>query len=115
MKRKLLHLAVASLVMTTSLQAANMSALESTLSTLKAANDELVPFTLPNGMVCLLKEDHTAPVVSVQIWVGTGSIHEEDYLGAGLSHAIEHMIFKGTPTREPGDITREINDAGGRT
>ena len=67
MKRKLLHLAVASLVMTTSLQAANMSALESTLSTLKAANDELVPFTLPNGMVCLLKEDHTAPVVSVQI------------------------------------------------
>ncbi len=89
-------------------------ALQKTLVTLKAANDQLERFTLPNGMVCLLKADPSAPVVSVQIWVGTGSIHEQEYLGAGLSHAIEHMIFKGTPTRAPGDITREINDAGGK-
>lgn len=90
------------------------AALRQTLATLEAANDQLERFTLPNGMVCLLKADRSAPVVSVQIWVGTGSIHEQEYLGAGLSHAIEHMIFKGTPTRAPGDITREINDVGGR-
>lgn len=89
-------------------------ALRQTLETLEAANSQLERFTLPNGIVCLLKADHSAPVVSIQIWVGTGSIHEQEYLGAGLSHAVEHMFFKGTPTRKPGDITREINDAGGR-
>jgi zinc protease len=69
--------------------------------------------TLDNGIVCLIQEDHSAPVAAFQIWVGTGASHEQDYLGAGLSHYIEHMIFKGTPTRKPGDISREINAAGG--
>jgi len=107
--------AVLSLAATLALNAATTpDVLEETLATLKAANDRLERFTLPNGMTCLLKADATAPVVSIQIWVGTGAIHEQEYLGAGLSHAIEHMIFKGTPTRAPGDITREITDAGGR-
>ncbi len=114
MIKKMLPIVCGILSIAITLQAGDKTVFENTLSTLKAANDRLDSFTLPNGMVCLLKEDHTAPVVSVQIWVGTGSIHEEEYLGAGLSHAIEHMIFKGTPTRAPGDITREINDAGGR-
>lgn len=69
--------------------------------------------TLDNGMKVLLRPDPSAPVVSVQIWVGSGSIHEQEFLGSGLSHYIEHMIFKGTPTRPVGQITREINDAGG--
>ncbi len=69
--------------------------------------------TLENGMKVLLRPDASAPVVSVQIWVASGSIHEQEFLGAGLSHYIEHMIFKGTPTRPVGQITREINDAGG--
>jgi zinc protease len=51
--------------------------------------------------------------VAVQIWVGVGSIHEDEYLGGGISHAIEHMIFKGTEKRGMTDITRDINDAGG--
>ena len=83
------------------------------LAALEKSNAGLRRFVLDNGMVCLVKEDHSAPVVSVQIWVGTGSIHEQEYLGSGLSHAIEHMIFKGTDKRGPTDITREINDAGG--
>ncbi len=69
--------------------------------------------TLENGMKVLIRPDASAPVVSVQIWVASGSIHEQEFLGAGLSHYIEHMIFKGTPTRPIGNITREINDAGG--
>ena len=66
-----------------------------------------------NGLVCLVKEDWSAPLVSIQVWVGTGSAQEGEYLGGGLSHLIEHMIFKGTPTRRPADIARQIDDAGG--
>lgn len=87
---------------------------EKALIILEKNNSQLNRFVLDNGTICLVKEDHSAPVVSIQIWVGTGSIHEQDYLGAGLSHAIEHMIFKGTGKRAPGDIAREINDAGGK-
>ena len=68
---------------------------------------------LDNGLICLIKKDYTAPLVSIQVWVGTGSAQEGEYLGGGLSHFIEHMIFKGTPKRKPADISREINDAGG--
>lgn len=77
------------------------------------SGEHLKRLVLDNGMVCLINEDRSAPVASVQIWVGTGSIHENEYLGAGLSHAIEHMIFKGTEKRGPTDITRDINNAGG--
>lgn len=87
--------------------------LTSRIEVLSHENEKLERFTLPNGMLCLLKADHSAPVVSVQFWIGSGSIHEEQYLGAGIAHAVEHMLFKGTPTRSPGTVTREINDAGG--
>ncbi|MFH0953367.1 MAG: pitrilysin family protein [Verrucomicrobiota bacterium] len=85
----------------------------SPLETLRKSNEPLQRFVLDNGMICLVKEDHSAPVAAVQIWVGTGAVDENEYLGAGLSHFVEHMIFKGTPTRPVGEITREINDAGG--
>lgn len=70
-------------------------------------------FTLDNGLKVILKSDPAAPMVSIQFWVGIGSAHEQEFLGAGLSHLVEHMIFKGTPTRGPAKITKEINDAGG--
>ena len=84
------------------------------LAVLEKANSSLKRVVLENGTICLIKEDRSAPVVAVQVWVGTGAIHEQEYLGAGLSHAMEHMIFKGTPKRKVGDITREINDVGGK-
>jgi zinc protease len=83
------------------------------LDVIRVSNEGLRRIVLDNGMVCLLKEDRSAPVVALQIWVGTGAVHEEQYLGAGLSHYMEHMIFKGTPTRGPADISRQIDDAGG--
>ena len=73
----------------------------------------LVRKVLDSGLTLLIREDHSAPVVAIQIWVGTGSIHEDQYLGAGLSHALEHMIFKGTATRGPTDITKAIDRVGG--
>jgi len=70
-------------------------------------------FTLPNGLTLIVEEDHSAPVASVQAWCGTGSIDEGNWMGAGLSHILEHMLFKGTEKRQAGDIARQIQDQGG--
>ena len=68
---------------------------------------------LPNGLTVLVREDRSAPVASVQAWVNTGSIHEGNHLGAGMSHLLEHMLFKGTATRSPNQIARAVQDEGG--
>ena len=69
--------------------------------------------TLPNGLTIILLEDKSAPVISVQAWCEAGSIHEDKWLGAGLSHVLEHMLFKGTTTRGKGRIDQEVQEAGG--
>src|SRR5271157_2244707 len=69
--------------------------------------------TLDNGLTLIVREDHSAPVVSAQAWCMAGSIHEGKWLGAGLSHALEHMLFKGTTTRPGSRIDQEVQEAGG--
>ena len=69
--------------------------------------------TLPNGLEIIVKEDHSAPVVSVQVWVRTGSCLEDVFLGAGISHLVEHMVFKGTATKGPAEQAREVQAIGG--
>lgn len=69
--------------------------------------------TLDNGLTIIVREDHSAPVVSAQSWAMTGSIHEDKWLGAGLSHVLEHMLFKGTTTRPGSRIDQEVQEAGG--
>jgi zinc protease len=69
--------------------------------------------TLPNGLTVIIGEDHSAPVVSAQAWCHTGSMMEGRWLGAGLSHVLEHMLFKGTTTRPGSRIDQEVQDAGG--
>ena len=68
---------------------------------------------LPNGLTVLLKRDSSAALASVQVWVKTGSIHEGSRLGAGLSHFLEHMLFKGTATRSGRDIAASVQAHGG--
>ena len=68
---------------------------------------------LPNGLTVIVQEDHSAPVASVQAWCATGSIHEDKHLAAGLSHILEHMLFKGTKTRSTNEIAQKIQDVGG--
>jgi zinc protease len=70
-------------------------------------------FTLPNGLTIIVDVDRSAPVASVQAWCQTGSIHEGKWLGAGMSHILEHMLFKGTDTRSRADIDKRIQDLGG--
>ncbi len=69
--------------------------------------------TLENGLVVITREDHSAPVVSAQAWCHAGSITEGKWLGAGLSHVLEHMLFKGTTTRPGSRIDQEVQSAGG--
>ena len=69
--------------------------------------------TLENGLTIIVREDHSAPVVSAQSWAMAGSIHEGKWLGAGLSHVLEHMLFKGTATRPGSRIDQEVQEAGG--
>ncbi len=74
---------------------------------------DAVKWTLPNGLTLIVQEDHTSPVASVQFWVQTGSIHEGQHLGAGISHLLEHMLFKGTKTRGASEFAQRVQDAGG--
>lgn len=52
--------------------------------------------TLDNGLTVVVEENHANPVVSVYVFVRTGSIHEQEYLGSGMSHFFEHIISGGT-------------------
>ena len=67
---------------------------------------------LPNGMTILVEENHAAPVVAIQVWVRVGSA-DELADEAGLAHLHEHMLFKGTQRRGPGEIARTIEACGG--
>ncbi len=69
--------------------------------------------SLENGLTIIVREDHSAPVVSAQAWCMAGSIHEGKWLGAGLSHVLEHMLFKGTTTRAGSRIDQQVQEAGG--
>ena len=69
-------------------------------------------FKLDNGFTVILKEDKSAPVAAIQVWVRTGSANETEE-EAGITHFIEHMIFKGTPSKKTGEIARAIEDSGG--
>jgi zinc protease len=69
-------------------------------------------FRLDNGLTVILEENHSAPVVAFQAWVGVGSA-DEGPEEIGLAHVFEHMLFKGTERRGVGQIAREVEAAGG--
>lgn len=68
---------------------------------------------LSNGLTLVHRPDFSSEVVSVQVWVKTGSIHEDHLIGSGLSHYLEHMLFKGTARRDGKAISREVHAIGG--
>ncbi len=67
---------------------------------------------LPNGLTVLVQEDRSAPVVAIVTHVKAGYFDETDEEN-GLSHALEHMYFKGTERRGVGDIAKETKASGG--
>ncbi len=69
-------------------------------------------YELENGLTVILEENNASPVVSVNVWVETGSACEVEG-EYGLAHVHEHMLFKGTEKRDVGEIARVIESSGG--
>lgn len=76
------------------------------------ADSQVQETMLPNGMKIITKEVHTAPVVSFMIWYKVGS-RNEDLGKTGLSHLLEHMMFKGTKKYKKGEIDKLVQENGG--
>jgi zinc protease len=74
---------------------------------------EVSETVLDNGLKVLVKPDHRAPVVVSQIWYKVGSSYEPGGL-TGISHVLEHMMFKGTENLAPNEFSRIIANNGGR-
>lgn len=68
---------------------------------------------LSNGLRVIVKEDHRAPVVVSQIWYRVGAVDEPQGL-TGISHVLEHMMFKGTGKLGPNEFSRIVSENGGR-
>ena len=75
-------------------------------------SDSVTRCQLPNGLIVLLKEIHTAPIVSQWIWYRAGS-RDETPGRTGVSHWCEHMLFKGTEQFRAGELDRLISRDGG--
>jgi zinc protease len=67
---------------------------------------------LPNGLTVLVRQDRSAPVVAIVTYVSAGYFDETDDV-VGIAHVLEHMFFKGTPTRAVGEIARQTKAVGG--
>src|ERR1700742_761370 len=69
-------------------------------------------YQLKNGLKVLLVESHKSPVLSIQMWVRTGSADEKKG-EEGISHFIEHLVFKGSRAFKVGETAAAIEGAGG--
>ena len=67
---------------------------------------------LKNGLTVIVREEHAVPLASITTHVKAGYFDEEDRL-SGLSHLVEHMLFKGTAQRPAGEIARQTRSLGG--
>ena len=74
---------------------------------------KVTEYKLDNGMKVIVKEDHRAPIAVSQVWYKVGSSYEPDGI-TGISHVLEHMMFKGTKELPPGEFSRIIAANGGR-
>jgi zinc protease len=69
--------------------------------------------TLPNGLTVILSEDHSTPIVHVQLWYHVGSKNEKPGR-TGFAHLFEHMMFKGSRNVDPEAHTSIISSVGGQ-
>jgi len=80
---------------------------------LAQAEPETFETTLGNGMKVIVRPDHRAPVVMSQVWYRIGSVDEFNGT-TGISHVLEHMMFKGTTKVPSGEFSRRVAAAGGK-
>jgi len=74
--------------------------------------DNINVFHLKNGHTVIIKEIHANPIVTIDTWVKTGSVNE-DKNNNGVSHFLEHLLFKGTKKYKVGEIDKIIESGGG--
>ena len=75
-------------------------------------SDRIEEYVLANGLKVILIEDKRSPAIVSSIWYNVGSSYE--YPGiSGISHVLEHMMFKGTKNTQPGDFSKRIKEVGG--
>jgi len=79
-----------------------------------AVKDQVYEKVLPNGLKVILLQNRTAPLVTFQVWYRVGSRNEE-WGKTGLSHMLEHMMFKGTEKIGPEDFSRIVQKNGGNS
>src|SRR4051794_16101388 len=70
--------------------------------------------TLPNGLTVVLEEDHSTPIVHVQLWYHVGSKNEKPGR-TGFAHLFEHLMFKGSKNVRPEGHTSMISEVGGQS
>src|SRR3989440_5499779 len=70
--------------------------------------------TLPNGLTVVFEEDHSTPIVHLQLWYHVGSKNEKPGR-TGFAHLFEHMMFKGSKNVEPEAHTSYISSIGGQS
>lgn len=75
-------------------------------------NWQVTEEVLPNGLKVLILEDHRAPVVSLQVWYQVGSRNERPGI-TGISHLLEHLMFRGTTKYGPGEFSKLVQSTGG--
>ncbi len=72
---------------------------------------KITEYHLPTGQTLLIKEDHSKPIVTIDTWVKTGSVNETTQIN-GVSHFLEHLLFKGTDKYKPGQLDRILESRG---
>ncbi|MEN8259932.1 MAG: pitrilysin family protein [Pseudomonadota bacterium] len=77
------------------------------------ATSKVYELSLDNGLKVLVKEDHRSPIVVSEVWYKVGSSYESGGV-TGISHVLEHMMFKGTDKHPAGEFSRIIASNGGR-
>src|SRR6056297_1331401 len=78
-----------------------------------AASDQVTDFTLDNGMDVVVIEDHRAPVAVHMVWYRAGAADEPPGV-SGVAHYLEHLMFKGTDSVEPGEFSATVARHGGK-
>jgi len=89
-----------------------LTALGLLMPLLAVASAEVQEAVLDNGLKVLVKTDRRAPIVTSQVWYKVGSSYEHGGI-TGVSHVLEHMMFKGTEKLAPGEFSRIIAENGG--
>ncbi len=112
MRKLLSGFLIAVLVFTSSCQSVKPEQEQLLRESETAEKKKVAEFQLENGLRILVKEDHRAPIVTSQIWYRVGSSYEPAGL-TGISHMLEHMMFKGTKKFPSGMARKIIAENGG--